>query len=190
MPNWCNNFLELRHPDPEQITRAEDALQRGAFLQEFLPCPQELLDPRTGQYGGEDAEANDALRETLAAKYGYCGWYDWQIANWGTKWDVGGTDACVDRPDANTVTASFDSAWAPPVQAYQQLEQLGFEITALYHEPGMAFCGQYADGQDDCREYSGHSGESVRQIVGQELDDFWNISADMDPDLDPSLDNC
>jgi hypothetical protein len=42
----------------------------------------------------------------------------------------------------------FDSAWSPPVKAYEKLEELGFTITASYYEPGCDFCGEWENGQD------------------------------------------
>lgn len=193
MPNWCNNYVEIRHPDAGQVTRAFEALQRGEFLQEFLPCPQELRDTVSGFPGDDKAQAHAAQVARNIEKYGAADWYQWQTSHWGTKWDVGGTDANVELQDANTVTASFDSAWAPPTQAYQHLEQLGFEIDAWYHEPGMAFCGRYTNGEDDYREYSDADKDTVREMVGEELDDFWCISECMaeweEDDLETDLDD-
>jgi hypothetical protein len=58
MPNWCYNIVYLKHEDPSQIDRAENALKRGEFMSEFLP-----------KEGEED-------------------WYKWNTENWGIKWDV------------------------------------------------------------------------------------------------------
>ena len=102
MPNWCANGITLRHEDPAMIQRAAKAFQEGKFLQEFIPCPAELLET-VAQMGTNDAEK--ANRD----KYGYSSWYDFNVANWGTKWDVESSN--VEIEDANTVTAGFDSAW-------------------------------------------------------------------------------
>ena len=42
MPNWCSNNLVLTHEDPAMIQRAYDALERGEFLSEFIPVPEQL----------------------------------------------------------------------------------------------------------------------------------------------------
>ena len=55
MPNWCNNNLTLTHSDPAMIQRAVTAYQEGKLLQEFIPCPQELLET-TAQFGANDQE--------------------------------------------------------------------------------------------------------------------------------------
>jgi hypothetical protein len=149
------------------IQRAAKALQEGTFLQEFIPCPQELTE----------AVANFETNEALVAKYGYSSWYDFNIANWGTKWDV--SSESVGIVDANTVEAGFDSAWAPPTNAYEKLMEQGFEVVAFYYEPGMQFVGKWDNGVDDYIEYGGEDSTTVRDTIGEELDDYFGISEQM-----------
>ena len=170
MPNWCANGITLRHADPQMIERAAKTLQVGQFFQEFIPCPKELIET-VAQFGTNDTEK--ANRE----KYGYGSWYDFNIANWGTKWDVSSDNAEI--VDANTVTAGFDSAWSPPITAYERLMELGFEIEAFYYEPGMQYVGKWVDGEDDCIEYGGYTARTVREMIGEELDDYFAISESM-----------
>lgn len=176
MPNWCNNSITLRHADPTMIDRVIRG-QEG-LLMEFIPTPQALVDTMSGSYGDEEKQKLLEAKELdNLAKYGYKNWYDWNIANWGTKWDV--TLDSVEQVDANTVTASFESAWAPPIDAYHTLMELGFEIEAFYYEPGMAFVGKWNNGDDDYHEYAGCTSENVREQIGAELDDYFGISDDM-----------
>ena len=169
MPNWCSNGITLRHADPAMIDRVIKG--KDGLLMEFLPTPQEL----------QDAVANFTTNEAMVAKHGYSSWYDWNIANWGTKWDFNLEN--VERQDANTVTAAFDSAWAPPVNAYEKLCALGFEIEAMYYEPGMCFVGKFVGDEDsvddNCFEYGGETSETVRELIGEELDDYFGISESM-----------
>lgn len=180
MPNWCNNSITIRHKDPAMIQRVLDA--KEGVLGEFLPCPKELTDTVAGHLGdGYAQELNQAKMALNLKYYGAKDWYDWQVANWGTKWDI--TFDSVERMDDNTVQASFDSAWSPPVNAYEKLCALGFEIEAYYNEPGMAFCGKWSGNEDsfddDYYEYSGENSETVREVIGDELDDYFGISEDM-----------
>ena len=167
MPNWCNNGITLRHADPAMIERAAKSLQEGKFLQEFIPCPAELTE----------TVANGQTNEAMVAKYGYSSWYGFNVANWGTKWDVSSDN--VEIVDANTVTAGFDSAWAPPIRAYEQLMELGFDLVAFYYEPSMVFVGKWDNGVDDCYEYGGTTADTVRDMIGEELDDYFCISDQM-----------
>jgi hypothetical protein len=56
---------------------------------------------------------------------------------------------------------------------------LGFEIEAFYYEPGMQFVGKWVDGDDDCYEYGGYDSTTVRDYIGEELDDYFGISESM-----------
>ena len=173
MPNWCSNGLTLTHSDPAMIERVLKG--KDGLLQEFIPCPQELIDTVSG-FVPEQA-ALEAQQAANREKYGYSTWYEHNINEWGTKWDV--TAENIERVDANTVTLSFESAWAPPVAAYARLEELGFEVEAFYYEPGMQFVGKYESGYDDCYEYGGQNSETVRDYIGEELDDYFGISESM-----------
>jgi hypothetical protein len=114
------------------------------------------------------------LLETLVPYEGE--WdYNWCVANWGTKWDVGGDNGYT-RPNPNTLKISFDSAWAPPLEAYRAMEELGFEVKAMYYEPGMAFAGLYEDGFDDYYEYSDMNATEVADTLPVELDEEFGIS--------------
>lgn len=117
------------------------------------------------------------LLETLVPYEGE--WdYDWCVSNWGTKWDVGGDNGYI-RPNPNTLKISFDSAWAPPTEAYRAMEELGFEVKAMYYEPGMAFAGLYEDGSDDYYEYSDMNAAEVADTLPVELDEEFGISDQM-----------
>lgn len=183
MPNWCNNSMTLRHANPEMIDRAYAAFEKRQFLHEFIPVPQALRDTIAGYPPESEREAHEAQQRDNLANHGHKDWYDYCIKEWGTKWDVGGEDGSLRRVDANTLEASFVSAWAPPVDAYEKLAAMGFEIKAYYDEPGMAFCGKWVgdeeDFMDDYCEYGGESAETVRGVIGEELDDFWGISENM-----------
>lgn len=180
MPNWCSNGITLRHADPAMIDRVVKG-QEG-LLMEFLPTPQALTETVAGSFGDDEKQrALEAQQLDNLAKYGAKDWYDWNIANWGTKWDFALEN--LERKDSNTVTASFESAWAPPTDAYIKLCALGFEIEAFYYEPGMCFVGKWTGDEecfdDDYYEYSGETSATVREAIGAELDDYWGISEEI-----------
>lgn len=176
MPNWCFNAARISHEDPQMIQRMVDAAEReqGGVLQEFVPCPAELLDPKSTSYGGDNAADSDALRISNKEKFGYESWYDWNIANWGTKWDL--CEVRVDRHDANNITLSFDTAWSPPIEAYGTLEEQGFVVEAYYYEPGMCFCGLYEDGQDNYIEIEETTYDWASKHIPRAIDEMFGIS--------------
>ncbi len=176
MPNWCNNNMILEYDDPEMIRRAHEALERGEFLNEFIPVPQELKDTVSGYMGdGEEQRKLEAQTRANIEKFGYGNWYDFCVGQWGTKWDVG-EQGCSDvHPEGRMLHASFDSAWAPPVNAYERLEELGFRVEAMFYESGMAFAGTYEDGYCDEISLEGMNADDIERDY-PELDDCFGIS--------------
>jgi len=171
MPNWCNNNISITGPK-DKIKSLYDAAIAEAddetgLLDHMRPMPRELHDTTS-----PSDEPN---------------WYDWRVSNWSTKWEVsseGFDDAFKDNGDGTaTFEGWFDSAWAPPINAcaFYAENNPDVTITLDYHEPGMCFVGQayYENGdfiQDDCIDYSGCNHKNVREVIGEEYDDNWNIS--------------
>jgi hypothetical protein len=176
MPNWCNNTLELAHEDPAMLTRARDALNRGEFLQEFIPVPEELkiVAGRVGDDTDPKQIELEAAEKRNREQFGYATWYDFCVNEWGTKWDVGG-DGVTTEIENGRITASFDSAWSPPTAAYEKLVELGFSVRAYYYEGGMNFAGIWEDGCDDFYELE-TSSEAVREQIPTVLDEMFCIS--------------
>jgi hypothetical protein len=176
MPNWCENTVEIYHEDPAMLERARKGFNEGKLLNEFLPVPEDLQIV-AGFLGKDTPEQKELELKEQAniKKYGYANWYDWCIANWGTKWDVGG-DGMEAQDIEGGLMLTFDSAWAPPISAYEKLVELGFRIRAMYYEPGMAFAGIWEDGSDDCYEYGGLNSEQIADTLPVELDEAFGIS--------------
>jgi hypothetical protein len=176
MPNWCNNNLTLEHEDPAMIQRAYDALERGEFLQEFIPVPKELTETMSGSYGDEAKQAAlEAQTRANIDKFGYGNWYDFCVGEWGTKWDCGEQGASDIHPDGKLLHTSFDTAWAPPIAAYEKLLDLGFKVNAMYYEGGMCFAGIWEDGNDECYQDWGDSQGAIDTLPA-ELDECFAIS--------------
>jgi hypothetical protein len=180
MPNWCQNFVTFGHADPAMIQRVFTSYTGKGIMQEFHPCPSQLDDEASTIYGGDNTAEQDALRASNIENFGHDNWYDWRVANWGTKWDVnsnGNGDPAVSS-DGLGVQLSFDSAWSPPLEFYGKMEELGFTVDAFYYEPGMAFCGRWSDGDDDYYEILGDS-NWAEQHIPEEIDNMFAISENM-----------
>lgn len=178
MPNWCNNTVEITHADPAMIERVRKGFNEGKLLNEFLPVPEDL-QITAGFLGKDTPEQAELERKEQAnlEKYGHKNWYDWCVANWGTKWDVGADGYEAEDNGKGGLTLTFDSAWSPPTDAYATLvEQFGFSIRAYYYEPGMAFAGIWEDGNDEFYEYGGLNSDGIREELPQELDEMFGIS--------------
>ena len=139
MPNWCNNTITLTGPK-EKITKIyEKAKEDNAFLQQLYPMPTEL----------EGTTADGSVNEELVAKTGASDWYDWRTENWGTKWEVD-AEGLELSDDGTTISGWFDSAWAPPIHAYEFFltKNEDCSISSLYYEGGMDFAGKWEDFAD------------------------------------------
>lgn len=180
MPNWCANTLTIIHENPSMISRAKEAFANGNLLQEFIPVPADLLNEETTtHYSDVDKQqAVDELKASNRAKHGYESWYDWCVNEWGTKWDVGDGNG-IQTWDDHELIVYFDSAWAPPIAAYEKLQDLGFTVYATYYEPGCAFAGIYDECGDNCYNLSGMNSNEVRDELPSELDDAFGISDSM-----------
>jgi hypothetical protein len=158
------------------IQRAFDALERGEFLQEFIPVPKELSETISGSFG--DSEKQTELERKTAEnleKFGYGNWYDYCVNEWGTKWDCGEQGASDIHPDGKMLHTAFDTAWAPPIAAYEKLEALGFGVNAMYYEPGMGYAGSFSDGYDNAIELEGLSADDIERDHA-DLDECFGIA--------------
>ena len=174
MPNWCNNYLELEHEDPAMIERVRTAFNKGALLQEFIPVPEDLHIV-AGSVPVEQEAAHKAKEQANRDTHGYANWYDFCVNEWGTKWDIG-ADGNPAQDFPGGLMLGFDSAWAPPVGAYEKLTAQGFRIRAMYYEPGMGFAGVWDNGDDDYYEYGGLDSKGIAETLPVELDEAFGIS--------------
>lgn len=163
MPNWCSNSVTVSHEDPAMMEKFAAGVKGGNLFETFLPMPSEL----------DATVAPSDHNAALVEKYGASNWYDWNCSNWGTKWDVCEGDFELDA-DGKSGSGWFDTAWSPPIAAYEKLKDMGFSIHATYNESGMGFCGLWNDGVE---EYI----DNMYDLFEQE--DFDLADLDCDPDL-------
>ena len=154
MPNWCYNKLVV------SATRKSD-------LYDFVE-----------KMGCEDEEGNqceftfNALVKRPKSEEG--NWYDWNVNNWGTKWDASEPSVYVNDVDYK-VDVTFDTAWSPPIEWLEkvapQFPQLQFSL--LYHEGGMGFAGELIceDGKEFSHAQYGSGEEGYWMIATEGLDD-------------------
>jgi hypothetical protein len=180
MPNWCSNHITVRGTDPVAIKRLADAFDNGEFCATVVPMPEELNITSGFLGSGDEQKELEAKSAANLEKHGYANWYDFNVANWGTKWEIGGNGDEAERDeDGLGFSAPFDSAWSPPIGVCEALVEQGFEVVLYYYEPGMGYCGKFEDGYDEYYEYSGETSKTVRAAIGSDLDDMFGISESM-----------
>lgn len=170
MPNWCSNFVQIRHADNAKLQALADAARAGNFLQSVIPCPDELR--AEGAVFGKPKETD----EEFMRKYGAVNWYEFCVSRWGTKWDVG-----CDRVELSEglLVLSFDSAWSPPEGVYQELYEQGFDVDAMYYEPGMGFYGRWSEGFGDSTEFGGMTADQLEEIIDPDIEEQFGIVESM-----------
>jgi len=167
-----------------------DTMSDFCFLKHYAPCPEALLsfsavvnpdevipegwsilveDGTWTQDEYDESVANFLSDREIARKnrerYGYTGWYDWCVDNWGSKWGMCDTTCggLYYENSSNQVYAnvyiSYDTAWSPITVGIERVSLLfpNLIFTTFYEEHGMGFAGvhQVADGEvirDDCSD--------------------------------------
>jgi hypothetical protein len=169
----------ISHEDTAKLEALVGAIKEGKFCNHVIPVP-ESLHIVAGRVS--DAAEQKKLEEDTARNievHGYGNWYDFCVDRWGTKWDIDPYDTSDVQIEDNTIEFGFDSAWAPPIGVYAELVEQGFEVEATYYEPGMAYIGRWYYGNDEYYEISGCNSKTVRDVIGEELDDEYGVSESM-----------
>ena len=164
MPNWCNNSITITG-DYDTLVQLKPVVEAGeGLLQAIAPMPKEL----------EDTTAPSDTPN----------WYDWCNENWGTKWDPEVHLEFIDNEDGTaTITGWFDTAWAPPLEAFQSLadDWDSCYIELFYEEGGMCFVGCWdSEGADDYYEYSDATSKTISDIVPAYLVEHFALDERLD----------
>jgi hypothetical protein len=72
-------------------------------------------------------------------------WYDWNIANWGSKWDLCDFEWLENEWEEGFVHASFWTAWSPITPVLEKLSKKHKTVKMSYrfHDEGAGFYGHY-----------------------------------------------
>ena len=172
MPNWCSNSLIVEGKSEDVAKFAEaakghvatynddmrkeeawpifDEVRKEAYYasppplgtyQEFcmnaiVPVPDDI------RRFGFDTTYTNKIRKELGEEESVGG-YDWQVDNWGTKWDIHDYDIYY-TDDDNVYTVEFPSAWAPPIEFVKSASSIfpTLEFHLDFSEPGNNFAGE------------------------------------------------
>ncbi|NDE15007.1 hypothetical protein EBZ80_08770 [bacterium] len=204
MPNWCSNRLTVfgtEHALTSFLSAARTEESSFSF-QVFVPCPEELKETTSGhttidgvsvtvwrnvsQPDGKMLQVRITPEDLDRFKwqYGATNWYDWQIQNWGTKWDVEAhvsSDAIAD----GEVSIDFETAWSPPKEFVLAVSNKfpALTFTLDYAEPGVGFGGRatYRDG-DLVEAVEAEDAASAKHLSEWHSDAIGSIAEDDDDD--------
>lgn len=181
MPNWCNNTITIRGSADKLKAIWDTAQKQDGLLAALVPQPEDMFHGNLGE--AERAEC---------AEKGIPNWYDWNVSNWGTKWDVGleGLEYTVLEDGSAEISGWFDSAWSPPIDALSTFSDANEDcsVECYYLETGMCFVGFWdSDGADDHYEYDDCTSANVRDFIPDYLVsefDLENMLAEYEEDED------
>jgi len=108
MPNWVYNKITIPVKDKLEASKIKETLstQEDEFsFSSLIPMPE--------------SEAEN--------------WYDWQISNWGTKWDASNVEI---KEEENNLLIHFSTPWTVPLEFLRVLSQTlkDKELTTFYEE--------------------------------------------------------
>ena len=149
----CLNNLHPCHKDLHEVSSGTDdiafdvmfgdldKIYELALIPENIKKDREaLLDFLSAHYKRDMRVIGQKMKDNVD-KYGAKHWYDWCNKNWGTKWDI---EARLDQSFDDELVYYFDSAWSPPVEAFQKISEdfPGLTFSLEYFESGMGFGGK------------------------------------------------
>lgn len=108
---------------PTIVSTAREALQKNKLDKEL--AAKNRWPSNTNRYISQ-AEAD--LRRK---KYNALDWYDWSVANWGTKWNA--YDVHYTTHDDTKLVLQLDTAWDTPRGIWNTLEEQGFDIRGVMY---------------------------------------------------------
>lgn len=127
MPNWCDNTLTMigNNSDIEKIydlvfTELDGELNGVHFDFRKIVPPPDHPDYKQEPIGPDSPEWNSEFN-----------WYNWNISNWGTKWNA--NDTLITGKERNFLRVFFLTAWAPPVPVIRTLSKL-FPDVKIKHQ--------------------------------------------------------
>tara|TARA_B100001996_G_scaffold399_1_gene401 strand:+ start:1438 stop:1950 length:513 start_codon:yes stop_codon:yes gene_type:complete len=168
MPNWCSNRVTFSCQDSEealeQLKEIKELFLSDNIFQKILPPPDwknlplseedlEYLGRKRGEVGELPVEkqyfhpnGNPIENKTLVFESTGVHddrWYNWQVENWGTKWDVHRDHIEWGDDDEDYCVIHFDTAWSPPEEIAAELKEKYDRVSIqwFYDEPGMEFAG-------------------------------------------------
>jgi len=161
MPNWTYNTLSVS--GSKEIladfvsktiiaSREEDYDDRGRFTFNILhPIPEALqgdFSPLPRLENETDEEFQARMKSNLLL-YGATDWYDWNVANWGTKWNA--CHSQIEEVEDEYLNVRFDTAWSPPLDWF-------YKIIPMYPELEFDLIFDL-EGDDHCGHLIGRNGE-------------------------------
>ena len=147
MPNWCSNRVSFYSDDTSALEKLKNIFESDEPFNSLVPAPDWKNTPNDKGELPVLREMKDTEGRVIHTTYDFPDgknddrWYDWNICNWGTKWEI--DKGSCDHLDENSFECEFETAWSPPEGIFYALRQLfpDVDVTWFYDEPGMMVAG-------------------------------------------------
>jgi len=129
----------------------EEVEQRAISFWNFKKPENEQLYFGASDYKPEGYdELSIEAKMAISMQHKSEGWYDWNIRNWGTKWDACNAEMTSDNYAGGEIKYYFDTAWSPAEGAFtamvEQHPELKFEFRCQ-EEQGWGVVFESEDGE-------------------------------------------
>lgn len=154
MPNWCLNKVVVKSLDGFKSQEKLDAVIHALNLCNVHDSLEffNSIKPRPSIYN-ED-------------------WYEWNVANWGTKWGAKELLFYV-SDNRREVEINFDTAWSPPTPILDAIHELGLDVQAEFYEQEGGYEGTYNNGIVKCTDLSKKEEQQDQSsYTKEEMNDF------------------
>ena len=130
MPNWVDNTLAVTGDKDEVRAFVEQAAR--SYTRKYqqydadsgeMKWVEETLEPRLSFWNFVKPDDLESYENN---------WYDWNLNNWGCKWDTGEVDIEDTSLESGHISYSFSTPWGPPDAFFYKIVQdfptLSFEL--------------------------------------------------------------
>ena len=178
---------EMTAFEEDCFSTVEDGFGKGNTFLDFnkiVPFPKELAGIISGfaiidgekverwrEVDDVDVAITDQDRKELVEKYGAdCG-YDWNINNWGTKWNSYNFHSSYSG--STSIEFVFDTAWSTPQQIFNKLTEmypnLIFDVSCFDEGWGFAEEGFFSS-KENTFDFVEATGTLYEEVYGHEAE--------------------
>jgi hypothetical protein len=157
------------------------AKDRSDFsMEKMLPCPPELTKV-TCPVRAENGETEKEFKERVKRHqklYGASDWYEWNCANWGTKWDA--CDVSMGEISDTKVSYFFLTAYSP-INTFLATKGIRYSLLKFslsYEESEANFAGEFVVEAGEITEYREGECPEMCSCCGEEIEEGEESSDD------------
>ena len=151
-------------------------------MNKILPTPEELRKV-TAPVRAENGETEEEFKARVKRHqklYGASDWYEWNCANWGTKWDA--CDVSFEDISSTEVSYFFNTAWSPICPFLETIGKMYplLKFSLYCEESGNDFAGDYVVESGEVTEDETRSCPVTCGCCGEELEEGEELNDDGD----------